>query len=179
MDTKRIILCAIILMIAITSLSMVSAGWFDTNQKDTSKNETKLIPTELKCDVLFGNSSVEFAICYNDSDSKLQYVDGIVYYNLTDEDGNIESYNRTILDDGDGIVDIPRSDDTKQYIISAYFPGDDKYAPSSVNITLTVPGSSSSSADSSSSDENPFEDLHTDLSTPINPVRTSWFQCYW
>ena len=171
MKIKRIILLTVVIMIAITSLSIASAGWFDANQ-----NDAKQIPTELLYRVSPDNSSVEFQIYYNDSQSKADQTEGIVYYNITDEDGNVISGNTTVdIRSHDDKVDLPGSD--KKYVISAYFPGKDKYAPSPLkNFTVIVPGSSSgssssgSSSSSSSSGENPFEDFHTDPSSSIDSL---------
>lgn len=175
MDTKKIVLVIVILFAAILSLSMVSAGWFDANQNDAGKNNTKPIPTKLEYDLLSANTTVRFKIGFNDSQSGYQYFDDIVYYNLTDEDGNVKSDNTTAsVDNKVDIAEVTPGID-KEYFISAYFPGNDKYAPSSVNFTLTIYGSHLSSSGSgsssgSSSDENPFADFHTDTSTSIDSI---------
>ena len=128
---KNVLLIFLISIAILSAISAVSAGIFDSGQTHNEK-----IATELTCSVLMGNDSVQFKIYFNDSNSNLQSLGGTVYYNLTDDDGNVKSYNETLSAlDGAVVHNLPSG----HYIITAYYPGDEEYGPSSTNATIDVP----------------------------------------
>ncbi|WP_407378516.1 hypothetical protein [Methanobrevibacter sp.] len=133
MNLKRIILiCGVITIFA--TLGVASAGLFDFGQEDVG-----LIPTKLTCSPLMGNDTIEFNIYYNDSDSGVQKLgDEIVYYNITDENGNIlssgEQYSSSVV--STNRVELPKHDGL--YIVNAYFPGNEEYAPSEGHASISL-----------------------------------------
>ena len=124
MNMKKIILLTVILMIAISSLSMVSAGLFDflgSGKTDTymlfdtpySKSEN----AEYVSVMLLANST-------NGTDKKLD--NKTIHVNVTDENGTTKSYD--VNSSEKEYVKICKLDPGK-YTITAIFPGDNEYKP--------------------------------------------------
>lgn len=177
MDVKRIVLFTMVLIIVISSLSFISAGVFDG--LDVS-------PTYINVTVSsFDDSTLEFRVYSNDTidgeNETVSYYTDTINVNVTDENGDVKSYNLTLDEDLGGFDSGAKLElDPGTYFISVYYPGDEygDYAPSSFNTTVTIeehiePTESTSSNSNAevSSDENPLEDIQsTDPGTSIDSV---------
>ena len=174
MNIKKIFVITIVALTVLSCLSVASAGWFDFSASEPTPTTiyARLHDTD--------NSIIKIVIEVNESGKINTLKDKPVYVNLTDENGEVTSYNlttnRTIGGDPNYCAVIEPEAGT--YVISAYFPGDENYTSSSRNVTLDVVGktieiedSSSETTETYSNDENPFEDIHhVDTSTSIDSL---------
>ena len=165
MNTKKILLFAVIVMIAVFSSGIVSAGVFDG---------LDVTPTQLNVTVV--SDTVEFRVCENDTpDGEIETlfdVSGKIYVNVTDENGNVESYELKLDENLGGLDNGAKLKlDPGTYTISVYYPGDEfgDYAPSSLNTTVTITEDSQpsqsgqSSASISSADSSSGSDVFDDI----------------
>jgi hypothetical protein len=172
MDNKKFLLFTIILMMAVSSLCIVSA-------EPSDSNDGKQLNTTISCTPGVGSLDIYL----NTSESGNIWADSdncIVYVNVTDEDDNTEQYNITewMYQGVDFSIFGDLDLEPGTYDISIYFPGDDLFNESSFNDTVTIlsesdmPDEPSSDVDDNDEDDGPIVD-RVDVDIPgrslINP----------
>ena len=138
MDTKKIVLVSVILMIAISSLSMVSAGWFDfggSGKEDTSlgvygHDKSWGIDGNLTVGLLhkLKEPSTTTTTTKNGGQSSTTknaelLANRTIEVNVTDKNGNTNSYNVTSGEDYVYVCSLAPG----EYNVSAIFKGDNEY----------------------------------------------------
>lgn len=87
---------------------------------------------------LTNSGSINIALKYNETNSSGNYVKYLqnktVFVNLTDSNNITKQYNVTTNGSGDEINNVK----VGKYNLSAYYPGDTTYKPSSYNTTINI-----------------------------------------
>jgi hypothetical protein len=120
MNKKRIVLISLIFLMAVSSLSMVSAGWFNfgSDKVDTYMFFDYRYSKSAESD----QASVILDANYTNGTHE-ELVNKTIDVNVTDENGTSKSYSVTSIDGYVPICNLTPGN----YTISAVFKGDDKY----------------------------------------------------
>ena len=129
MNIKKIVLFTVILMIAVSSLSAVSAGWFDF--LNFGKTDTYML-YDTPYNEAEGAQYVAVILEANYTNGTHNpLLNKTIHVNVTNENGTTNSYN---VNSTEGYVKICKLT-PGNYTISAVFSGDDQY--NSCNLTDT------------------------------------------
>ena len=156
MNYKRVLILCIAALIIVSSLAVVSAGWFDF----LGGGDEPLKGTLIICKQNNDNKPIlEVHLQANNSyhDILSNSSGRVVYLNVTDENNHTEYYNisewkvPSYLEGSKSFLVYEMELDYGTYQVSAYFPGDDEFNCSSFNQTIVIdPPESDSSSDYSS-----------------------------
>lgn len=167
MDYKKLLIIFLVTVVVVSTLTVVSAGWFDFLSGDKPVKGSEII-----CKQDNDNKPIlEIHLFANNSNDDIlsKSASRVVYLNITDENNHTESYNISDWKVPD-IYGHPVNHslcyymdlDYGTYQVSAYFPGDDEFNSSSFNRTIVIdpPKDSSSSSSRGSSDVVSTETTH-------------------
>ena len=142
MNYKRVLILCIVALIIVSTISVVSAGWFDFLGGDEPEKSN----TTIKCvSNKAGDGLIIHLVTPSPGDLQTNSSSRIVYVNVTDENNNTDQYNIS-----DWEPDPPSSPYGKsslkyilklepgKYTVSIYYPGDDTFKNSSFKDTFDL-----------------------------------------
>ena len=138
MNYKKILLIFLLLLVVFSTVGAASAGWFDSSD---SKKDSKLTihsnVHKTRGDyIIVVKAELADNEIYEPEDGR-GFENETIYVNLTDENGHTECYNLSATSIGEvAIVNLTY----QNYIVSAYFAGNDKYNPSNATLNNTLDG---------------------------------------
>ena len=142
MNYKRVLILCIFALIIVSSLTVVSAGWFDFLGGEPEKSNTTI-----QC---WSNDAGDGLIIHlatpSPGDLQTNSSSRIVYVNVTDENNNTEQYNISEWEPDDlgtpGYGKCYLKHTLKlepgKYTVSIYYPGDDTFKNSSFKDTFDL-----------------------------------------